>query len=120
MMAKQIVAAPSLKMAWKVIKTPPNVGNFLSWQITANLCALKLIKLPEDFVALGPGAKDGLKKVFGLTGNIAASEELELAKTLTRMMDPVFEALGISFQFFLRRRISMKAIEHSLCEFDKY
>ena len=38
-----------------------------------------------------------------------------MTKTLTGLMDPVFEA-----QYFLGRRITMKAIEHSLCEFDKY
>ena len=66
-------------------------------------------------MALGPGAKDGLRKVFGFTGKLTVSEELEMTKTLTGLMDPVFEA-----QYFLGRRITMKAIEHSLCEFDKY
>ena len=63
-MAKQIVAATSLKEAWEVVKTPPGIGDFLSWQITADLCELKLIQMKEDFVALGPGAKKGLRKVF--------------------------------------------------------
>ncbi len=52
-MAKQILSAPSLKKAWKVIKSPPHVGHFLSWQITADLCKLKLIQLPKDIVAFG-------------------------------------------------------------------
>ena len=117
-MAKQIVTATSLKKAWEVVKTAPHVGDFLSWQITADLCELKLIKLREDFAALGPGARAGLRKVFD--DKVAASEELEMTKTLTRLMDPVFDALGIKFQYFLGRAISMKAIEHSLCEFDKF
>ena len=37
------------KEAWEVVKTPLHVGNFLSWQITANLLKLKLIQLWEDF-----------------------------------------------------------------------
>ena len=48
-MAKQILTSTSLKSAWEVIKEAPHVGDFLSWQITANLCELKLIKLKEDF-----------------------------------------------------------------------
>ena len=52
-MAKEIMAATFLKLAWEVIKTAPHVGNFLSWQITADLCKLKLIQLPEDTVAFG-------------------------------------------------------------------
>ena len=117
-MAKQIQAATSLKKAWEVVKTAPHVGDFLSWQITADLCELKLIQLKEDFAALGPGARAGLRKVFD--DKVAVSEELEMTKTLTRLMDPVFDALGINFQYFLGRAISMKAIEHSLCEFDKF
>ena len=117
-MVKHIMTARSLKKAWKLVKTAPHVGDFLSWQITADLCKLKLIQLREDFTALGPGARAGLRKVFD--DKVAASEELEMTKTLTRLMDPVFDALGIKFQYFLGRAISMKAIEHSLCEFDKF
>ena len=119
-MAKQILAATSLKEAWEVVKTPPGVGDFLSWQITADLCELKLIKMKEDFVALGPGAKNGLGKVFGVTRKLTGSEEIEMTRTLTGLMDPVFDALGINFRYFLGQRISLKAIEHSLCKFDKY
>ena len=117
-MAKQILTSTSLKNAWEVIKEAPHVGDFLSWQITADLCELKLIKLKENFTALGPGARAGLRKVFD--DKISVSEELGMTKALTKLMNPVFEKLDISFQFFLGRDISMKAIEHSLCEFDKY
>ena len=117
-MAKQILTATSLKKVWEVVKTPPHVGDFLSWQITADICELKLIKLREDFAALGPGARAGLRKVFD--DKVSVSDEQEMTKTLTRLMDPVFEKLGISFHYFLGRGISMKAIEHSLCEFDKF
>ena len=116
-MAKKIMSATSLKQVWEVIKTPPHVGDFLSWQITADLCELKLVKLKENFTALGPGAKAGLQRVFSV-GH--ASEHLELTKTLTRLMGAVFNKLGIDFKQFLGRKMSLKAIEHSLCEFDKY
>ena len=89
-----------------------------TWQITANLFKLKLIKLKEDFTALGPGAHASIKKVFD--DKISVSEELGLTRALTKLMNPVFEKLGINFQFFLGCDISMKAIAHSLCEFDKY
>ena len=59
-----------------------------------------------------------VKRVFD--DKISVSEELGLTKALTKLMNPVFEKLGINFQFFLVHEISMKAIEHILCEFDKY
>ena len=53
-MAKQILTPLSLKSAWEVIKEAPHVGDFLSWQISTELCELKLIKFKEDF-----SGKDG-------------------------------------------------------------
>lgn len=35
-----------------------------------------------------------------------------MTKTLTRLMDPVLDALGINFQNLIVWRISMKAMEH--------
>ena len=63
-MAKQILTSTSLKSAWEIIKEAPHVMDFLSWQITADLWEIKLIKLKEDFTALGPRASAGIKKVF--------------------------------------------------------
>ena len=117
-MARQISSATSLKTVFEIIRTAPHVGPFLSWQITADLCELKLIRLKENFVALGPGAQAGLKKVLG--EKFRGSEELEMTKTLTKLMKPVFRQLDMNFQYFLGRDMSLKAIEHSLCEFDKY
>ena len=62
------------------------------------------------------GRQGGLRKVLGVTRKLTVSEELEMTQTLTELMDPVFVLLGINFQYFLRRKITMKAIEHSLCE----
>ena len=59
-----------------------------------------------------------VKRVFD--DKISVSEGLGLTKALTKLMNPVFKKLGINFQFFLCREISMKAIEHILCIFDKY
>ena len=64
------------------------------------------------------GFRAGLRKVFIEKDSI--SNEQEMTKTLTRLTDPVFEKLGISFHYFLSRGISMKFFKHSLCEFDKF
>ena len=57
-MAKQILTATSLKKVLEIVKTPLHVGDFLSWQITAELCKPKLIRtLP--LLVLGPGLGSG-------------------------------------------------------------
>ena len=84
-MAKQILSLTSLKSAWEIIKEAPHVRDFLSWQITTDLCELKLIKLKEDFTALGPGILAGIKKVFD--DKISVSEELGLTRQSSHQAD---------------------------------
>ena len=79
-MAKQILTATSLKKVWEIVKTPLHVGDFLSWQITAELCKLKLIRRREDFAALGPGAQAGLRKVFD--EKVSVSNEQDMTKNV--------------------------------------
>ena len=71
-------------------------------EVTTDLCEVKLIQLREYFMALGPGAKDGLRKVFN------DKNELEKTEILTSLMDPVFDALGINFQYFVGWSISVR------------
>ena len=71
-------------------------------EVTTDLCEVKLIQLREYFMALGPGAKDGLRKVFN------DKNELEKTEILTSLMDPVFDALGINFQYFVGWSISVQ------------
>ena len=47
-----------------------------------------MIQQSEDFVALSPGAKDTVRKLFGVTRKLTASKELEMTKTLTILMAP--------------------------------
>ena len=42
------------------------------------------------------GRQGGLRKVFGVTRKLTVSEELEMTQTLTELMDPVFDSLGIN------------------------
>merc|ERR1712227_9989 len=86
-LARRLKRAINLQQCFDVIKTIPYCGPFFSWQITADLLELKLIKFPEN---------------------------------LTSIMQSVFNCLGIEFKFLLGKRMSLKTIEHALCEFDKY
>ena len=72
----------------------------------------------NQWTCLGPGAKAGLSRIFG-----------RHSLNLTRLMRDLaahtgpqsgFLALGIEFPAFLGRPLSLKNVEHALCEFDKY
>ena len=114
---KKIKQAISLEDCFMAIKEIPYVGPFFAWQITADLLELKLIKLPDTWTELGPGAKHGLEQIFNVKSQ---SQYLTLSRKLTSIMDLVFKCLGIESKSLLGRKMSLKTVEHALCEFDKY
>ena len=77
----------------------------------------------DEWVTPGPGARDGLRKIFGPG---VASHELEAIWWLHATQDEHFSRLGIPVDRRPRlcgaRRtgVSMVDLEHSLCECDKY
>ena len=67
---------------------------------------------------LGPGAKAGLGRIFS---DVTSSEaELHYTKWLTRVLPYCFKALELDFVNFLGKKLSLKHIEHGLCEYEKY
>ena len=66
---------------------------------------------------LGPGAKRGLARCFGKVHPI---DELDLAKLLASVQRDAFRSLGLDFAFFAGKRLTLKNVEHCLCEFEKY
>ena len=72
---------------------------------------LRLINFDENsWTCLRPAAKEGLRRIFAVKS----------VKHLTKIMDYSFKALGISFPYFMNRKLTLKNMEHALCEYDKY
>jgi len=112
------------EICFDTIKKIPFVGNFFANQILCDLQETKTLgsNVTEDqWIQLGPGAKHGLRRLFDLE----TSEELEytrLLKDICTFKGPKsgFERLGMSFPAFIEKPLSLKNIEHALCEYDKY
>ena len=121
--ARRVVEAAekrSLKQIQEVFQSIPNVGGFFAWQMLCDLLEARVLGECTDnqWTCLGPGAKAGLSRIFG-----------RHSLNLTRLMRDLaahtgpqsgFLALGIEFPAFLGRPLSLKNVEHALCEFDKY
>lgn len=102
----------------------PNVGNFFAWQILCDLLESKVLGPNTDnqWACLGPGAKNGLRRLFPLE---TTKGELWLTRLLRNICAPdgdssAYRRLGQTFPAFLGKPLSLKNIEHALCEFDKY
>ena len=73
MASKLVLAAhkKSVKMCQDVILEIPNVGDFFAWQILCDLLESKILgKITDNqWACLGPGAKNGLRRIFKLETN---------------------------------------------------
>ena len=116
---EEILMAQTLEQCVDLFRTFSNIENFFSWQITCDLLELDIIQMEENsWVVLGPGARAGLRRVF--TSVVTREEELHYTKLLVRILPYCFKTLDLTFVTFLERRLSLKHVEHALCEWEKY
>jgi hypothetical protein len=109
-----------LKRCTQSIQQIPNIGPFFAWQVTCDLMECGILKgVDEDtsnYVQLGPGAKRGLKIIFGSSRR----DENALCIMLREKQNVFFNCLGVKFIRFDNRIMSLKVLEHALCEYSKY
>jgi hypothetical protein len=113
----------STKMCHTVLLRIPNVGLFLEWQILCDLLECKVLGWNTDnqWACLGPGAKNGLRRIFCLETTRGELKHTRLLRDLCRPKGPKsgFARLGLKFPAFLLKELSLKNVEHALCEYDK-
>ena len=114
----------SLKMAHKRLLTLPNVGPFFAWQILCDLLETRVLgdNTDNQWTCLGPGAKNGLRRIFRLETTKGELRYTRLLRDICSAAGPNsgFAALGLDFPSFLEKPLSLKNVEHALCEYDKY
>jgi hypothetical protein len=114
----------SLKMCQTIILTIPNIGNFFAWQIMCDLIEVKVLGRITDnqWACLGPGAKNGMRRIFCLETMRGELRHTRLLRDLCRSKGSKsgFAQLGLQFPLILLKDLSLKNVEHALCEYDKY
>ena len=102
----------------KILRSIENIGPFFAWQITCDLLQSNILGDCDehDFALFGPGAKSGLQYIFP-----DISDHIDICKVLVQNQSKVFELLQLDFKSFAgERQLTLKVIEHTLCEFYKY
>lgn len=115
----------------EIIKEIPSVGNFLAYEIWVDLTYFNFFKsswTDNDFVNIGPGAKWGLELIYNK--KLKSKELLEKIYHLYNVQKKYFDKikkenkswLDICYEkcFSNYPYLSIRNIEHSLCEFRKY
>jgi len=117
----QLKNSPSLEDAFNTIRDSfLCVGPFIAYEIVCDLMLTRFLPFTEnDWVNPGPGCKSGLKLIFPDTkGTLAFQERI---KQLQQSQKKHFKRLGLKFQpLYPRRPLTLRSIEHSLCEYSKY
>lgn len=96
-------------------------GPFSAWQILCDLLEGRILgdNSNNQWTSLGPGAKNWLTQE-NLPTSKGELKHTRLIRDLCATSGPKFgfEALGISFPAFLDKELSLKNIDHALCEYD--
>ena len=114
----RIERAPTLSAVYDLLRPWSGIGDFLAFQYTIDLNYSNLISFEEsDFVVAGPGAVDGISKVFASTGGRDARTVIE---HMVDIQESEFERLGIDFPGLFGRRLQPIDCQNLFCEIGKY
>ncbi|PRQ02031.1 nucleotide kinase domain-containing protein [Enhygromyxa salina] len=110
--------AATLEDAYKLMLAVPTFGPFLAFQYAIDLNYTELLSHSEgDYVVAGPGALDGLSKIFEHLGDYTPAEAIHwLAKT----QEEEFAKYGLHFHGLWGRPLQPVDVQNVFCEVSKY
>ena len=122
MMADQLgdrlAATTSMQAGFDLLRAYPMIGDFLAYQFITDINYSNVVDYPEDeFVAAGPGAREGLRKCFADSGG--RSDEY-LIQMMMNQQDTEFARLGLDFRNLFGRPLQLIDCQNLFCELSKY
>lgn len=117
-LTERIESTADLGELFRLLRSVPGLGDFLAYQLAIDLCYSTVVHHDEDeFVIAGPGALDGLSKVFPRMDRGRAAEVI---RALTDDQERWFEHYGLTFSGLLGRRLHLIDVQNLFCEISKY
>jgi hypothetical protein len=117
-LAHRVGASGGLEELFLLLRTTPGLGNFLAYQLAVDICYSPLVGHDEnEFVVAGPGALDGLAKVFP---RMDLRQAADVIRALTEDQDHWFEHFGLRFSGLFGRRLHLIDVQNLMCEISKY
>lgn len=118
---ERVKRAFNLEIVFDIFCEIPNVGPFISYEICCDLMLVRLIpaEWEDSWVNPGPGCKAGLRLIFpDLKGTKPYQDKIFWLRDTQRRH---FRRLKLDFPYYHKDRdLTLRSIEHSLCEFSKY
>jgi hypothetical protein len=117
-MAQRLTVANQMADVFNILRTYPMLGDFLAFQFTIDLNYSALTDFSEgEFVLPGPGARDGLRKVFVDPGGYT---DADLVRYVADRQEEEFARCGLRFRSLWGRRLQLIDCQNLFCEVDKY
>ncbi len=108
----------SMAEAFWLLRVYPMFGDFLACQYLTDLNYGPNTSFAEDeFVVPGPGARDGLRKVFSDPGGF---DEMDIIRWVADRQEEEFTRRGLAFRSLWGRRLQLIDCQNLFCEVDKY
>lgn len=115
---ERLAGSGSMAAAFEVLREYPAIGDFLAYQFLIDINYSEALAFGEDeFVVAGPGARDGIRKCFGVA---ASGVEAEVIQYMADSQEEHFDRLGLEFQGLRGRRLQLIDCQNLFCEVDKY
>ncbi len=113
----QVKNASHLSEVFETMMQCRRVGPFIAYEICIDLMYAKIVPFTEDdWVNLGPGAKFGIRLIF-------PNKKVDMVEGLKQLradQELHFKRLGLKFPYYQGKELTLRNIEHSLCEYGKY
>ena len=114
----RLASATNMGQAFQILRSQRMLGNFLAYQLATDLAYSPVFDWSEmDFVEAGPGALDGLSKVFNSLGNVAPNDAIRM---LTHLQEYEFHPRELTFLNLWGRPLQLIDVQNLLCEISKY
>jgi hypothetical protein len=119
---ESIRSAKSLKRVWQIFNDTEGFGRFLAYELAIDVNYSRLTSFSEnDWVNAGPGCKRGIQWLWGARNPAAKWEDYI---TFLQVGQDTFiqgiDRLAEWHQVWPGYRMTLRGVEHSLCEFQKY
>jgi hypothetical protein len=107
-----------LREAFILLKSYPSLGDFLAFQFAIDLNYSELTDHDEaEFVVAGPGARDGLSKIFP---DASPDDAEALIAMMMERQEAEFKRLSLDFRTLWGRRLQLVDCQNLFCEISKY
>jgi hypothetical protein len=104
--------------AYRTLRSYPMIGDFLAYQYLTDLGYSPNASFEEhEFVAPGPGARDGLRKCFSDSGGLS---DADLIRWVCDNQEQLAELCGLEPPTLFGRRLQLIDCQNLFCEVDKY